>query len=391
MSLRRTRVAFYGGIFLPLAKYLKSDSEFDFSFFWDVGLYEKNKHGYSEDLLSMPHIFVDKFANIAQRYFPRFSRLTQKFKKYDAILVSEEGGIFARAAKRKYIFVPLGYDLSQFATKHSRVQKFLSLNRHRYSRFLREKSIKSSCFVVTTDFPVFRRAITNLGLDNKWLKCFTPTPINWSIFDSFMTSSPDLVLDDTFRVFYPNRVLITKSDKDDETGQTKNTRLALEGYNLFRKNFEGKSKLYIIRRGSEEDLRILDELILDLGISNNIVWLGEESPLTSENMKNMYAYADIVIGDLGSSWFGKTTIEALSQGKPVIGKIEQSLVKQLNEFVGIYPAETAEEIAKILKVFGSYPENVRRKLNLDFRVTYEKHFSPIAVVNFYRTILTGLF
>jgi glycosyltransferase involved in cell wall biosynthesis len=383
MRLKPLRVAFYGGMFLPLARHIDGNSLYSLDFYWDIELFNQVKNQYPEELLSMPNVHIDRYDNAKTRLLPGVAKITRKFRNYDLLIVSEEGVTFARASERPYAFVPLGYELARFASHGFESKSPFHSLRHAFSKYRTKKGIKASNYILATDFPVFRKAISNLNMQEKWIRKFVPTPIDWSVFDVEIEDNNLKSQKRVFNVFYPNRLLFTKSGVEEETGQTKNTGLAIWGYKHFRDISQLDSTLCLIRRGNTKDLLLLDELIESLQLSDSVVWLGEDHPLTSIEMRNAYMNADVVIGDLGSRWFGKTTIEAFSQGKPIICRLEEKLVQNLNINQGIYLVNTANEIAQNLKLLSGMSLDESKKIALSLRNLYEKNFSEKAVKLFY--------
>jgi hypothetical protein len=384
------KVAFYGGMFLPLAQHFTSNSGTHTDFFWDVEFFNEVKNQFSEELITLPNVFIDKYNSRGNRLLPGFSPLTTIFKRYDLLIVSEDGVIFAEASGCRYVFVPLGYELARFASRGNDFHGLFFLLRNVFSKYKLRKGVVASKYILANDFPVFRKAISSLHLQNKWMPKFVPTPIDWSVFDSEVKLENQFFQKKTFNIFYPNRIIFTKSEVEEETGQTKNTGLAIWGYKRFKEIARCESKLHIIRRGRDEDLFLLDALIQELDLSESIVWLGENRPLTSEEMKRAYLNANVVLGDFGSLWFGKTTIEAFSQGKPVICKLDRKLVNNLNIEKGIFLVNTADEIAHYLGLLSEMSNIDAQELAYSLRTLYENKFSRIAVQKFYTDLVTHL-
>lgn len=390
MRSKPLKVAFYGGMFLPLAQHFTSNSDTHIDFYWDSEFFNQVKNQFSEDLLMLPNVFVDKYASQGSRLFPRLSPLTKIFERYDLLIVSEDGVIFAEESGCRYAFVPLGYELARFASRSDDFHGLFSLFRNIFSKNKSKKGIIASSYILANDFPVFRKAIIALNLQNKWIQKFVPTPIDWPVFDSAVEFEEQFFQKKIFNIFYPNRIIFTKSEYEEETGQTKNTGLAIRGYKRFKEIAKYESKLHIIRRGCDEDLILLDALIQELDLSESIVWLGENRPLTSDEMKGAYLNASVVLGDFGGLWFGKTTIEAFSQGKPVICRLDQKLVNNLNIKKGILLANTADEIASNLEMLSEMSNIGAQEIAYSLRELYEKNFSRIAVQKFYTDLVNHL-
>jgi hypothetical protein len=388
MKQKPLKVAFYGGMFLPLAQHTDSDSIYSTDFFWDIELFNQVKNQYAEELLRMQNVHIDHYDSTNTRLLPDFAKITRKLRNYDLLIVSEEGVTFARASKRPYAFVPLGYELARFASQDFESKSPFHSMRHAFSKHRTRKGIGESKYILATDFPVFRKAISNLNMQDRWIRKFVPTPIDWSVFDVEIEDNIRNSEKKVFTIFYPNRLLFTKSEVEEETGQTKNTGLAIWGYKLFRDISLLDSNLCLIRRGNTEDLLLLDELIESLKLSDSITWLGEDRPLTSIEMRNAYLNADVVIGDLGSQWFGKTTIEAFSQGKPVICRLEEELVQNLNINQGVFLVNTANDIARNLKLLSDMSLSESKEVALSLRHSYERYFSEKAVKKFYFSLFS---
>ena len=222
------------------------------------------------------------------------------------------------------------------------------------------------------------------------LKEFVPFPINYQSHSGGIEagSSPDLLsgFENQFLVFFPGRLMNTKTERDLLTGQTKGAEEALRGFLKFQETASANSLLVLVDHSYSPDKESIMQIISNLGVENLVVWVKSpisNSRLTNTEMASIYRRSDVILGDFGSGWFGQTAIEAAAHGKPFISYMDQEFMYENFGFNPFTLARTPDEICQ--KLTELYVSSEQRKLKgLEMGKWYEDFLSEDVVRRWYQ-------
>jgi hypothetical protein len=384
LILNSIKVAFYGGLFLPLTVKLQDDRSATFNFFWDYKNYYEVSKQYSQKSIDFSRLILGNFSG-RMMVLNLNSTLVNEFRNFDLIITSEDGVISARRSGKPYVFVPLGYDLAQFANNEPRPLSLSRLLRKIY-RSKMARAIRDANKTCVTDFPVFRDAIRNLNLRNQHAGNLCPVPIDWEVYER-VTEENSSRSEGVFRIFYPNRILLGTDLRDRKIGNTKNSLEALFGYRKFVQEYAGLSELLLIERGNPDDIDRINRWLNEVGLQDFVKWLKPKSNFNSEEMADFYRSCDVVIGDLGSNWFGKTTVESMSQGVPIIGKLESHWARSNGLSDSLILVENSDDVARSLLQLAARSREQRDVDKKKLKELYNSLFSSNAVISYYSKII----
>ncbi len=311
----------------------------------------------------------------------------------DLYLLSDDAPLFAYPqGNAKTIFLPIGFDLTvqpfpAMAIKNSKtiigkLKRFLIA-------VIQNLRIRSMDQIWASPFPVLAQSLAKIRKD-VILKKFVPFPINYQSHSGEIGSgvSPDLLssFGKEFLVFFPGRLMITKSETDLLTGQTKGAEEALRGFLKFQETACINSRLILVDHSFSPDKDAIIQIISNLGAENLVVWVKSpisKNRLTNTEMAAIYERCDVILGDFGSGWFGQTAIEAAVHGKPFISYMDQEFMYEHFGFNPFTLAKTPDEICQQLTEL--YVSSKERKLKgLEMRKWYEDFLSEDVVRRWYQ-------
>ena len=295
----------------------------------------------------------------------------------------------------KIVFMPIGFDLTtqpfpiissgNASTLIGKLKLVLIalMQRHRIS------SVDS---VWASPFPVLLRSLEKVRNGKIAFNGFVPLPIHYGAHMGVSKETKEMALDilegvqDKFLVFFPGRLMVTKSSYDLQTGQTKGADKAVQGFLDFVRFSGANAQLLLIDHSISPDRQRVFDLVTELEGHDLVKWI--KSPTSNKRLNNtemasIYQVSDVILGDFGSGWFGQTAIESGAHGKPFISFIEPAfMVKhfQLNPFVS---ARDAEEISHaLLQLFES--SQLRKLKGQEMELWFKKFLSRDALEIWYR-------
>jgi glycosyltransferase involved in cell wall biosynthesis len=156
------------------------------------------------------------------------------------------------------------------------------------------------------------------------------------------------------------------------TQDHKGTDVLLRGFALFLKA-GGRGELVLFRKGLH--IQATEALVLELGISRNVTWLGE---MDLNAFYEQIGQADVVCDQLGESFPGMVAFDAMALGRPVIANFRPSIMSQyygnaMPGFQAMTEEEVAEHMSELLVSFEK-----RYAAGLAGRRFAEIHLSPRA-------------
>jgi len=276
----------------------------------------------------------------------------------DLYLLGDDAPLFAFPKRgSKTVFLPIGFDLTVQPFQKLMLKRSTNY-RQKCKRFLiattQRSRIRAVDQIWASPFPVFEDSLRNIRKDIV-LKNFVPFPINYKAHNLiYGTKSPFTkfnTLQNKFLVFFPGRLMLTKSEEDLVTGQTKGVEEAIRGFLKFQANTNCDAKLLLIDNSLSPDKEKVIELIRSLGAESSIEWIRSPSQgdrLTNAEMAFLYRDCDVVLGDFGAGWFGQTALEAAAHGKPFITHVDSNFMYSQFKFNPFLIAKTPDEICSQL-------------------------------------------
>jgi glycosyltransferase involved in cell wall biosynthesis len=379
------KVACFGFSFYRIARLVNLDPNIRMDVYIHAKDYETFKSEIREDenFLHPMAVEVRNFHNLFKGNFWEDQGVSA-----DLFLLSDDAPLFAfPKGNSKTIFLPIGYDLT--------VQPFpaLAIRRSRtligklkllVIALIQKRRIRSMDHIWASPFPVLANSLERIRNDVV-LDKFVPFPINYQAHNPRIVADssddPSSDFEDKFLVFFPGRLIITKSETDLLTGQTKGAEVALRGFLQFQESCCHDSLLIFADNSLTPDKEKIVQLISDLGAEHLVVWSkgsASGNRLTNDEMASIYRRCEVILGDFGSGWFGQTALEAAAHGKPFISHIDPEFMFEQFGFNPFLLARTPEEIGQ--RLIELYLSNNNRQLQgIQMRKWYENFLSEDAV------------
>ncbi len=138
------------------------------------------------------------------------------------------------------------------------------------------------------------------------------------------------------------RIVISRKNKSIGQIDLKATEILINGFTKFVKK-GGKGKLILFEKGASKDIEIAKNLIKSNGIKTSVRWLKE---LEISKFLKKIGEVDIVADQLGDSFPGLVTADALAIGTPVMANMRNSyFAKYFGEIIPGINVKSAEDIA----------------------------------------------
>lgn len=315
----------------------------------------------------------------------------------DLFLLSEDAPLFAYPERSsKVVFLPVGFDLTTQPFPHISSKNASSvfgkcklvlialLQRHR---------IRTIDEVWASPFPVFLRSLEKIRNRKVHFDRFVPFPINFRMHTGLSegsTRDAREILQESygkFLVFFPGRLMVTKSSNDLRTGQTKGAEEAVRGFLNFVRQSQADACLLLIDHSISPDRERVFDLVTKLEGHELVKWIKSatsEIRLDNREMASVYHASDVVLGDFGSGWFGQTAIEAGAHGKPFISYIEPPFMLKHFQSIPFTLARSEDEITiALLQLYGS--AQLRKSKGEEMGLWFKTFLSEDEVARWYRT------
>ena len=349
-----------------LAKALRAHSSLDVHLFLDSGHHPAMLPESADPGLVAGYpdwIHVDSFLGKRRYLLPWTSPLVAELSRFDLVIVSGEGPIFAQFCKAPWSFYVTGADLTVLPFP----VRFWS--RHRGLRakavsgvlgFWQRRGIRRATEIWSQPFSPLSGALERLGVRQGRIAAeYFPIAVDTdrlrpgrAVADARvrkLREGHDLI------VFHPSRLMIAAGPALRRAGQWKQNDLLIRAFASFvRKGVARSPVLLLLDRADSIDVRLARGLAQDLGIDEHMIWLRPPSPtgFTREEMLAFYGIADVVADDFGVGWFGAVTLEALALGIPVVSYIDDKPMKALYPWHPVLSAGTEAEICDwLLKLY----------------------------------------
>jgi hypothetical protein len=384
LKMKVYKIACVGFTFYKIARLLNPNSLFEIHVFLTSAEIKKAKNDFdfNENWVHEIRGNVMTFSNLKRGNFWK-----HRFPDADLYLLSDSSPLFAYPPKgRKSIFLPIGFDLTEqpfvgFAMRRGKNLRaklklsLLALIQARRIRFFDE--------IWCSSFDVFELALRRLKLTNR-INRFVPFPINYEAH-SFVNQPKLLENKAKFSIFFPGRVMTTKSNRDLESGQTKGAEVAVQGFIDFIKLSRSNSELILVDNSSSTDTLQIKDMLERNNVSEHVRWISpkkEIGRISSAEMGSIYSECDVILGDFGGNWFGQTAIESGIHARPFITKISKKFMEENFDDNPFILVNSSSEICAALVILHSN-ENLRYEFGGKMNNWFEKYFSEEVVSDWY--------
>ncbi len=319
---------------------------------------------------------------------PGSAPIVKSLARYDLVVVSGLGPIFAQHAGRPWAFLATGADLTvkpfplsfwRWPTTWPRRAANLVIGSSQ------RRAIRRADRVLLQPFAPMVDAADRLGLSRRARSpLYFPLPVDTA---RFSPEGPvaDLAADADFVVFHPSRMVLNDSRRMRRTGQWKgNDKLLLAFAHLVRSGAVARPRLVLVDQPASRDRDRARAMTGGLGIANHVVWArppdGEH--FTQPEMAALYRRADVVVDEFGVGWFGFVTLEGCATGRPVLSYLDEQVMSRLYPWHPVTVARTAADAGARLVELASSPER-RQELGARSRQWAQSFHSPAAVTDRY--------
>jgi glycosyltransferase involved in cell wall biosynthesis len=362
------KVAFYGNVvnhFYQTAKALREHSEIDAHLYLDARHHPLSMPESDDPELkdNYPHwIHKHSYLTASSVLMPWRSALARELAQFDIIIVSTLGPIFAQFTNKPYCFFVTAGDsmITPFpiALQLRNIPLRIKLGRV-IASFWQRQGIRRATEIWIQPFAPYVNGLKPLGIEQeRMLPIYFPLIINMEKFkcDEKASDSQDenirkIVNNYKFVLFHPSRILIKADPWLKAVGEWKQNELLFQGFAKFLQQSQSKdSVLVMIDSTLSPDLALAKEIIKDLGIEKNVLWIKPPRPMgfTHDELIQFYSIADVVADDFGIGWFGSIALETLSISRPLISYIDEQVMQRLYPWHPILSAKSPDEIARHL-------------------------------------------
>jgi glycosyltransferase involved in cell wall biosynthesis len=333
----------------------------------------------------------------ASKFWTRLDkRFIKELSTYDLVFLSDIGPSLAPFIKTKCVFVTTGADVTKFPFPSRFPERFRSLKDRivwEYIGLMQRRGIRACYKILTHPFYPYLDALKELKVD--------PSRISNNYFPFLMDTDAvqkrenayDLISEENrlklkafrFLLFHPSRLMIQNSKKHVASGQWKANDLLFKGFSIFLKNNQVKDAcLVLIDRTHNADTQMAIDIIKELEIEQNVVWLKPTSPdgFPRAELINYYSIADVVADDFGAGWWGSIVLEGMACSKPVICYTDEKAMKKLYPWHPILSSNVPSEIAgMIAKMY--FDSGEKEKIGKVSRDWVEQYHSQKNGINLY--------
>ncbi len=328
--------------------------------------------------------------------FPWTSPLIHELAKFDALMVSGVGPMFASFVGRPYCFIPTGGDLTVAPFPVDSAHIYSSQGpKEKASAFVvalwQRRGIRQAAEVWMSPFSPFIQSLSRLRIpESKAVPGVFRVPIDTSAFSLDSTVAPAnevqiQLIRDKFRfvVFHPSRLMMRTDRIIARAGQSKANDVFIKGFALFRERRpDSKPALLLPDRTGSPDVAQAKRLVQELGIESSVVWISppRAESFTRRELWDFYSIADVVGEQFTSAgWFGAVSVEALSMRLPVINALDETVLSSLYPWHPMLSGRTPDEVATHLVALNDSPDYRSKKGNQGRRWIEEFHsFEPVA-------------
>lgn len=408
------KVAFYGNVcnnFYNMAKAFRGELNID------AHLYLNHKadfqHRPESDDPGLKDNYPD-WIHYSEKWDPilflkRFDRtFIRELNRYDVVFLSEFGVMLTPYLKARTLFYTTGGDLTKLPFPRKFSHEFRNIFERlkwEYFGFLQRRGIRHATRILTQPFYPFANALNELHVKAERIcKCYFPILVDTKVITKNVSAREDidphnrhLLASFKFIIFHPARINLDQSRANIESGQWKGNDNLLKGFAIFLEKYKVRDACIAMpERIFSPDIPEAKQIIDDLGITENIVWLRPPVPqgFKRGELVNFYSISDLVAGEFAAGWFGSVAIEGTACIKPTFNYIDENVMRQLYPWHPFISVKEPEKIAEAIAEFYFDPEKKARHGELSRKWAMEFHSlekgSSIYINNF-RTDLRDIF
>jgi glycosyltransferase involved in cell wall biosynthesis len=373
------KVAFYGNVcnnFYTLAKALRNELNIDAHLYLNdkVDIQHKPesddprlKDNYPDWIHLSKNWDVDPFLRRRRRTF------IKELNKYDVVFLSDFGVILSPYLKGKALFYVTGRDLTLIPFPKMYADKFKTIKDRlvwEYIGYMQRRGIKRASKILSQPFSPFVKALKKLNIkDGKVSNCYFPILMdldvvkkNENALEEIDDFNKSLLAPYRFVIFHPSRIALEQSDALIDSGQWKGNDNLFRALAVFIKKYKVKDICIAMPdRIYSGDRDKAKEIISDLGIQENIIWLKPPTPegFPRLQLMNLYSIADVVADEFATGWFGSIVVEGAACGKPVLCYVNEEVMTKLYPWHPIISVKQPEAIAERIAELYFNPEKAK--------------------------------
>ncbi len=312
--------------------------------------------------------------------------ITRELARYDLLIVSGPGPIFAQWAGRPWCWYVTGADLTVKPFPLTFLSWYGSWG-HRAGEvvggFWQRRAARRVDRMWIQPFAPMIDAARRLHVPPAVLsERFPPLVVDTDAFrpDPVPSEGADPVLARMaaagLTVFHPSRLVIHDEPRLRRTGQWKGNDVLVRGFARMAASGQVADPLLVLPDSTaSRDVDEVRALVEALGIGDHVLWARPPRPegFDRDDMIRLYQASDVVADDFGVGWFGFVTLEGLASGKPVLSYVdEQPMARLYPDGHPIVSARTETEVAEALVALGRDPAR-RRALGEEGRAWVVAH------------------
>ena len=396
------RIAFYGNVcnnHYQIAKALRKYSDFDVHVYIDDNadpqqLPESDDPELLNDYPSWIH--KKRLVRLSDKLFPWRAPLVDELSEYDLVVVSGIGPMFAQFCDTPVAFLSAGADLTMASFPIEFISRYPTLGRKLKALWIgpwQKRGIQRCREVWTQPFAPFRTAVKKLGLPNERVPTtYFPVAIDTARIKEDAAphaSEMDAVREITsrfdFTVFHPSRLMMHDSRATRASGQWKGNDILFRAFARFVADSGAlRAGLVVIDRPASPDIGSARDLVEELGIGRNVLWLKPPRAFgfSRAELMTLYSIADVVADDFGVGWFGSVVLEGLAAGRPVLCYVDEAAMGQLYPSHPLFSSHEVAENAQFLMDLYRSPA-LRRTRGEAGRLWVAAYHSPVATAQTY--------
>ncbi len=358
------KIAFYPNICnnnYPIVTYLRNESDIDAHLYIPEDADIQNlPESENPDLINNypSWIHKDKRWKPSDFLIKRNKDFINELNRYDVVVLSDFGVALAPYIKAYKIFSVTGGDLTIFPFQSKFSFKNLNIFTMAKSFILstfQSRGIQKIDEFWTQPFAPFLDALKALRIsENKIKPAFYRVFIdikkiknNENAINEIDTDLKEQLDNFNFKIFHPSRFMISKTKTLVQSGQWKNNDLLIRAFAKFLKEYKVKDAcLILLNRKTGGEVGLAKEIISELGIEKNIVWLNPEfsQGYPKNELLNFYSVSDVVADEFGIGWFGSVVCEGMACQKPTFCYVDQNAMNKMYNSNPIISTNNLDEI-----------------------------------------------